>query len=229
MTVLRREGADLVRRGRPCSLPLDGGPLPVAAYLRTNLTRRQLAPMFGVSKSADRIVDHLEPMLALQPRKRFAQDTVLIVDATLVPTRDHSMAEQSKTAHQVVIDADTHLVVVVGQPLPGNRHDSRGWEESGATAAVGNTTTFADDGYQGARLVIPHRKSKGQAKLPSWQEEPNRPHKQVRALVEHVFARMRLDSSTSSRTARFSALRYIRCICRDTVASEAADVPEAPA
>ncbi|GHB54945.1 hypothetical protein GCM10010377_52690 [Streptomyces viridiviolaceus] len=32
------------------------------------------------------------------------------------------------------------LVVVVGRPLPGNRHDSRGWEESGAKAAVGNTT-----------------------------------------------------------------------------------------
>lgn len=74
-------------------------------------------------------------MLALQPRKRFAKGSVLIVDGTLVPTRDHSVAEQSEnyrysTAHQVVIDADTLLVVVVGRPLPGNRHDSRGWEES---------------------------------------------------------------------------------------------------
>lgn len=51
-------------------------------------------PLFGVSKSAaDRIIDHLGPMLALQPRKRFARDTVLIVDGTLVPTRDHVIAE----------------------------------------------------------------------------------------------------------------------------------------
>ncbi len=69
---------------------------------------RQLAPLFGVSKSAaDRIIDHLGPMLALQPRKRFTNGTVLIVDGTLVPTRDHSVAEQSKnyrcsTNHQVV-------------------------------------------------------------------------------------------------------------------------------
>jgi hypothetical protein len=58
---------------------------------------RQLAPLFGVSKSAaDRIIDHLGPLLALQPRKRFAKDTVLIVDGTLVPIRDRSIAEQSK-------------------------------------------------------------------------------------------------------------------------------------
>ncbi|CAL9669080.1 IS5 family transposase IS112 [Streptomyces sp. enrichment culture] len=197
VTVLRRDGADAVRKGRPWSLPLEDRALLVAAYWRTNLTIRQLAPLFEVSKSATgRIIDHLGPMLALRPRKRFAKGTVLIVDGTLVPTRDHTVAEQSKnyrysTAHQVVIDADTRLVVVVGRPLPGNRHDSRGWEESGAKAAVGNTTTIADGGYQGTGLVIPHRKAKGQAELPDWEEEHNRSHKQVRARVEHVFARMK--------------------------------------
>ncbi|GGZ77166.1 hypothetical protein GCM10010344_50240 [Streptomyces bluensis] len=106
---------------------------------------RQLAPLFGISKSAaDRIINHLGPLLALRQRSRFRRDTVLIVDGTLVPTRDHSVAEQSKndrysTAHQVVIDADTRRVVVVGRPVPGTWHDSRGWEESGAKAAVGNT------------------------------------------------------------------------------------------
>lgn len=45
-------------------------------------------------------------MLALQPRKRFTKDTALIVDDTLVPTRDHTVAAQSKnyrysTNHQV--------------------------------------------------------------------------------------------------------------------------------
>ncbi|MGW7126640.1 helix-turn-helix domain-containing protein, partial [Streptomyces sp. NPDC054901] len=100
VTVLRRKGADAVRRGRPWSLALEDRALLVAAYWRTNLTVRQLAPLFGVSKSAaDRIIDHLGPMLALQPRRRFARDTVLIVDGTLVPTRDHTIAEQSKTSH----------------------------------------------------------------------------------------------------------------------------------
>jgi hypothetical protein len=111
VTALRREGADPVRRGRPWSLPLEDRVLLVAAYWRTYLTLHQPGPLFGVSKSAaDRIIDHLGPALALQQRKRFRKDTVLIMDGTLVPTHDHTIAEQSRnyrysTNHQVVIDA----------------------------------------------------------------------------------------------------------------------------
>ncbi|SBT89026.1 Helix-turn-helix of DDE superfamily endonuclease [Streptomyces sp. DI166] len=161
VTVLRREGADAVRRGRLWSLPLEDRALLVAAYWRTNLTMRQLAPLFGVSKSAaDRIIDHLGPMLALQPRKRFAKNTVLIVDGTLVPTRDHTIAERSKnyrysTNHQVVIDAYTRLVVVVGRPLAGNRNGCKAWVESGAKAAVGKTTTITRRRLPGHRTRHP--------------------------------------------------------------------------
>ncbi|MEU2624280.1 transposase [Streptomyces sp. NPDC007157] len=196
VAAVRREQAADRQRGRPWSLSLEDRILLVTAYWRTNLTMPQLAPLFGVSKSAaDRIIDHLGPLLTLQPRQRFRKDTVLIVDGTLVPTRDRTIAEQSKnyrysTAHQVVIDADTRLVVVIGRPLPGNRHDSRGWEESGASAAVGATMTIADGDYQGTGLVIPHRRQKGR-ELPAWQEENNRSHKRVRARVEHTFARMK--------------------------------------
>uniref|UniRef100_J1ZLY3 Transposase IS4 family protein n=1 Tax=Streptomyces auratus AGR0001 TaxID=1160718 RepID=J1ZLY3_9ACTN len=140
----------------------------MAAFWRVNLTVRQLAPLFGVSKSAaDRIVDHLGPVLALRPRKRFAQETVFIVDGTLVPIRGHTIAERSKnyrysTDHQVVVDADTRLVVVVGRPLAGDRNDCKAWDESGAKAAVGRTLTIADGGCPGTGLVIPHRGERGQ-------------------------------------------------------------------
>ncbi|MFB7837024.1 transposase [Streptomyces sp. NPDC056056] len=190
ITALRREGADAVRRGRPWSLPLEDRVLLVAAYWRTNLTMRQIAPLFGVSKSAaDRIIDHLGPRLALQQRKRFRKDTVLIVDGTLVPTRGHTIAEQSKnyrysTNHQVVIDAGTRFVVAVGRPLPGNRNDCKAWELSGAKDAVGRTTVIADGGYRGTSLVIPHRRE-----LSAWKEEHNAAHRKVRARVEHTFAR----------------------------------------
>ncbi|WP_424570872.1 transposase [Streptomyces sp. CH-036] len=197
LTALRRDGADVVHRGRQWSLPLEDRVLLVTAYWRTSLTLRQLAPLFGVSKStAGRVINHLGPLLALQPRRRFAKGTVLIVDGTLVPTRDHAIAERSKnyrysTNHQVVIDADTSLVVVGGRPLAGNRNDCKAWEESGAKAAVGNTVTIADGGYPGTGLVIPHRRRRDQAVLPDWKEEHNKSHKQVRARVEHVFARMK--------------------------------------
>ncbi|MET9253862.1 transposase family protein [Streptomyces sp. NPDC003717] len=140
VTVLRREGADTVGRGRPWSLPLEDRTLLVAAYWRTNLTMRQLALLFGVSKSAaDRIIDHLGPMIALRPRRSFDKGTVLIVDGTLVPTRDH---------------------------------------------------TIADGGYPGTGLVMPHRRRKAE-ELPDGKEAHNKSHKQVRARVEHVFARMK--------------------------------------
>ncbi|MFJ8141204.1 transposase [Streptomyces sp. NPDC096013] len=196
ITALRREGADPVHKGQPWSLPLEDRVLLVAAYWRTNLTLRQLAPLFGISKSAaDRIIDDLGPSLALQQRKRFRRDTVLIVDGTLVPTRDHAIAEQSKryrysTNHQVVIDADTRLVVAVGRPLPGNRNDCKAWELSGAKATVGQTTVIADGGYRGTGLVIPHRREKDQSELPPRKEEHNASQCKVRARVEHAFARM---------------------------------------
>ena len=194
--MLRRREGDTARRGRPWGLSLEDRLLLVTAYWRTNLTLRQLAPLFGISKSAaNRIVNHLGPRLALQPRQRFRKDTVLIVDGTLVPTRDHTIAEQSKnyrysTNHQVVIDADSRLVVVVGRPLPGNRNDCKAWADSGAAATVGSTMTIADGGYPGTGLVMPHRRRKGEA-LPEWKQAHNKTHKQVRARVEHVFARMK--------------------------------------
>ncbi|MFD0422423.1 transposase [Streptomyces parvus] len=197
ITALWREGADPVRKGRPWGLRLKGRVLLVATYWRTNLTLRQLAPLFGVSKSAaDRIIDNLGPLLSFQPRKRFRKDTVLIVDGTLVPTRDHAIAERSKnyrysTNHQVVIDADSRLVVAVGQPVPGNRNDCKAWELSGAKSAVGKTTVIADGGYPGTGLVMPHRRERDQAELPPWKEEHNASHRKVRARAEHTFARMK--------------------------------------
>lgn len=75
ITELRREGADPVRKGRPGSLPLENRVPLVAAYWRTNLTLRQIAPLSGISKSAvDRIIGHLGPALALQPRRRFRKN-----------------------------------------------------------------------------------------------------------------------------------------------------------
>lgn len=197
ITALRKEGAVPVCRGRPWGLPLEDRVLLVIAYWRTNMTLRQLALLFGISKSAaDRIIDHLGPALALRQRRRFRKGAVLIVDGTLVPTRDHNIAERSKnyrysTNHQIVIDADTRRVVAVGRPLPGNRNDCKAWELSGAKAAVGRTTVIADGGYRGTGLVIPHRRERDQAELPTWKEEHNASHRKVRARVEHAFARMK--------------------------------------
>lgn len=197
VTALRREGADPVRTGRPWSLSLEDRVLLVSAYWRTNLTLRQLAPLFGISKSAaDRVIDYLGPSLALQQRKRRRGGTVLIADGTLVPTRDHTTAERSKnyrhaTSRQVVIDADTRLVVAAGRPMPGNRDNRGAWELSGAKDAVGTGRLLADGGYQRNGLLIPHLRERGQAQLLTCKGEHNPTHRQVRARVEYFFARVK--------------------------------------
>ncbi|GGP43680.1 hypothetical protein GCM10010278_20340 [Streptomyces melanogenes] len=50
---------------------------------------------------------------------------------------------------------------------------------------------IADGGYRGTALITPHRRERGQNELPTWKEEHNASHRQVRARVEHAFARMK--------------------------------------
>lgn len=171
--------------------------LLVATYWRTNLTLRQVAPLFGISKSAaDRVLDHLAPLLAISPARRPRPDTVLIVDGTLVPTRDRTIAAPSKnyrysTNQQVVIDANSRLVVAVGLPLPGNRNDCRAFTESGVDRACRDAPVLADGGYQGTGALIPHRRRRGQEHLTPEQEADNAVHRRARARVEHVFSLMK--------------------------------------
>jgi hypothetical protein len=204
VTVVRRRSEGTVADGRPgrqWCLPLADRVLLVATYYRTNLTMRQLAPLFGIKTAAvHRIIDRLGPHLALAPaRRRHPQDTVLIVDGTLVPTRDHAVAAPSKNYRysanlQVVIDADTRLVIAVGDPQPGNRNDCIAYPASGVHRATTGAHVIADGAYRGPNcpgVIIPHRKTAKTDVLPDWKEDHNRSHRRVRARVEHVFGRMK--------------------------------------
>lgn len=197
--IVRRRGAEQTGAGRRWGLSLDDRVLLVAVYYRTNLTLRQVALLFDVSKSAaGRVVDHLGPYLALSPVKRkHSPDTVLIVDGTLVPTHDRSRSASSKnyrysTNLQVVIDADTRLTVAIGTPLPGNRNDCRAWRDSGVDQQCRGASVMADGGYQGNReIIMPYRKPADGSELPEWKADLNTVHKRVRARVEHALAHMK--------------------------------------
>ena len=204
VTVVRRRSEGRVADGRPgrqWCLPLADRVLLVATYYRTNLTMRQLAPLFGIKVAAvHRIIDRLGPHLAVTPtRRRHTPQTVLIVDGTLVPTRDRQVAAPSKnyrhsTNLQVVIDADTRLVVAVGDPQAGNRNDCIAYRASGVHTATAGAHVMADGAYRGpncAGVIIPHRRRTADELLPSWKEEHNASHRRVRARIEHVFARMK--------------------------------------
>ncbi|WP_370423994.1 transposase [Streptomyces sp. QH1-20] len=196
VALVRRRCGD-VQRGRPWWLPLEDRVLLVATYWRTNLTLRQVAPLLGISKSAaDRVLDHLAPLLAISPARRPRKDTVLIVDGTLVPTRDRTIAASGRnyrysTNLQVVIDANSRLVVAVGIPLPGTRNDCRAFTESGVDRACRGAPVLADGGYQGTATLMPHRKPRGHKQLSRQQEAENAVHRRARAHVEHAFSRLK--------------------------------------
>jgi hypothetical protein len=197
--IVAARGGEQTGVGRHWGLSLADRVLLTVVYYRTNLTFRQVALLFGMSKSAvHRVVDRLAPLLVL-PRVSTPHDpdTVLIVDGTLVPTHDRSVSASSKNYRysvnmQVVVDANTRRGVAVGVTMPGNRHDSRAYRESGVDQQCAGAHVMADGGYLGnPEVIIPYRKPGDGNDLREWQEELNTVHKRVRARVEHTLAHMK--------------------------------------
>src|SRR3954453_13125233 len=136
---------------------------------------RQLGPLFGISHSAvHRVIDTLGPLLALAPVRRRPREQVAIVDGTLVPTRDHRLAARStnyrySTNLQVAIDATTRLVLAVGDPQPGNRHDTIVYRSSGMRDKLVGRVAMADGGYRGhPEVIIAYRQPGDGGELPAW-------------------------------------------------------------
>ncbi|MEU0197267.1 MULTISPECIES: transposase [unclassified Streptomyces] len=198
LRVVRECGGDGPGGGRPWCLPLAERVLVVAVYYRTNLTMRQLAPLFGCSPATVcRVIQRLRPLLALEPASRpvAGVERLWIVDGTLIPVRDRQVAASSRNYRfsanvQVIIDADTRLVVASARPAAGDKADAHAWRESDLPAVAAGTTVIADGAYFGTGLIVPHRRRAGRPLLRG-QEEDNAEHRRVRARVEHTFARMK--------------------------------------
>lgn len=158
----------------PWCLPLPDRVLLVAVYYRTNLTMRELAQLFGISPATVcRVIQRLRPLLALEPVQRPVADTerLWIADGTLIPVRDRKVGASSRNHRfsanvQVIIDADTRLVIATARSAPGNKADAHVWRESDLPAIAAGTTVTADGAYLGTGLIVPHRKRAGRPGLP---------------------------------------------------------------
>lgn len=142
-------------------------------------------------------VHRLRPLLALEPAPRPVVDVerLWIVDGTLVPVRDRTVAASSRNYRfsanvQVIIDADSRLVIASARPVPSNKADAHAWRESDLPAIAAGTTVIADGAYLGTGLIVPHRRRAGRPLLRG-QEEDNAEHRRVHSRVEHTFARMK--------------------------------------
>lgn len=158
--MVRERGGEGPRLGRPWCLPLADRGLLVAVHYRTTLTMRQLAPLFGVLP----VVQKPGPLLALEPvpRREEGVERLWIADGTLVPVRDRSIAASSRNCRfsanvQVIVDADTRLVVAAARPAPGNRADAHVWRASGLPEQCEGAVVLGDGAYTNTGLVVPHR------------------------------------------------------------------------
>ncbi|RSO09074.1 IS5/IS1182 family transposase [Streptomyces sp. WAC 06783] len=198
LRAVRERGGNGPGGGRPWCLSLADRVLLVAVYYRTNLTMRQLAPLFGISSATVcRVIQRLRPLLALEPAARptDAADRLWIVDGTLIPVRDRTVGASSRNYRfsanvQVIIDADTRLVIATARPAPGNKADAHVWRNSGLPAQCQGVPVLGDGAYLNTGLIVPHRKRPGRPLLPG-EKEDNAEHRKVRARVEHAFARMK--------------------------------------
>lgn len=159
---------------------------------------RQLAPLFGYSPATVcRVIQRLRPLLAIEPaiRPADAVERLWIVDGTLIPVRDRKVGASSRNRRfsanvQVIIDADTKLVIAAARPVPGNTADAKAWRDSGLTQISRGVPMLVDGAYINTGLVVPHRKRPGLPLLPG-EEADNAEHRRVRARAEHAFARMK--------------------------------------
>ncbi|SEQ84364.1 DDE superfamily endonuclease [Streptomyces radiopugnans] len=112
-----------------------------------------------------------------------------------VPVRDRKVGASSRNHRfsanvQVIVDADTRLVVAAARPVPGTTADARAWRASGLAEHCQGVAVLGDGAYINTGLIIPHRRRPGRA-LMAGEEADNAEHRRVRARVEHTFARMR--------------------------------------
>ena len=137
------------------------------------------------------------PLLAIAPLSRPADaaDQLWIADGTLVPVRDRTVGALSRNYRfsanvQVIIDANTRLVVATARPALGNKADAQVWRGSGLPQQCQGVTVLGDGAYINTGLVVPHPKRPGRPLL-AGEEADNKEHRRVRARVEHAIGRLK--------------------------------------
>jgi len=181
-------------RGRPWSLSLRRRLVIVCTSLRTGLTVRELAAVFGISATqVHRILTNLIPRLAALRLAASDDRGTWILDGTLIPTRDHSAAARSKNYRwscnaQVLVRHHDLRVIAIDGGGPGNRNDPVHYRGSCIeTLCRHHRAVLADGGYRGiTELTTPVFRNNRIVRDRAW-----RRHRKRRARVEHALARLK--------------------------------------
>lgn len=184
------------RRGHPWSRSRRHRVLITCVALRTNLTMRELAAAFGLSKSTvHRIVSTMTSRLAslVAVATRHDRRDAWVVDGTLIPTRDHAAAARSKNYRwscnaQILARRRDLRVIATVAGGPGNRNDPMHYRGSQIEhLCQWHRRVLADGGYRGIpELVTPTFQGRRILRDRAW-----RRHRRRRARIEHAIARLK--------------------------------------
>ncbi|MGX1115691.1 hypothetical protein RKD37_001054 [Streptomyces ambofaciens] len=99
-----------------------------------------------------------------------------IVDGTLIPVRDPKVGSSSRIYRfsanvQVIVDADTRLVITAARPVPGTTADAHAWRNSGLAQHGEGVTVLGDGAYINTGLIVPHRKRPRRELLPGEEDD----------------------------------------------------------
>jgi hypothetical protein len=171
--------------------------------LRHNLPQTLAADRFGViqptiSRTVRRYLPLIGQMLCLHtpPLPAALHGRVVVVDGTLVPTRDyagHHKANYSGKRHktglavQILATLDGQLLAA-SIPLPGRTHDRAAFALTGFAHLLAGTPTLGDLGYQGTTVIRPRRKRPGHGHHTPENRVWNTGIAQLRWAVEHTIA-----------------------------------------
>jgi hypothetical protein len=199
--IVANRGGDEIADGRPgrqWRLDLADRVLLVATYWRTNLTMRQIGPVFGVSHSAaHRGKRHDRPTAGAGPcphtADRRCRDRGRHLGADTGSPAGYAVeelpvlgkrADRDRRGHPA---GGRHWRRVSGQPQ--RLHClSRFRNRAGTGRVPGDGRWWLQGNYE---VIMPYRKPRDGSDLPAWQEDLNAGHRKIRARVEHALARMK--------------------------------------
>lgn len=128
-----------------------------------------------------RVIQRIGPLLAIAQAHTSpdAVERLWIVDGTLVPVRDRKVGASSRNYRfsanvQVIVDAETRLVVAAARPVPGNTADAKAWRGSGLAQHCESVTVLGDGAYINTGLIVPHRIRDG-CQAPQARDRPRQP------------------------------------------------------
>lgn len=188
------------RKWPPC-LGLYLSAVIALTYLRRNRAQAELAESYGVSQSTiSRAVSVITPLLGkvlkdfaptaddLDPQEQYVADGTLLPCWSWAGHPELYSGKHKTTGMNVQVACTlSGRLSWISDPLPGSRHDSWCFIESGALTGFAPGSWIGDKAYIGKDMITPVRKP-AHRDLLDWEKEFSTAVNKVRYVIEQVIA-----------------------------------------